>query len=101
MRKFLLFGDEGRIRKKQLSEQTNQASCLTLVTNAIITWNTVYMAAAIDQLRAEGYDISDEDIAHLSPARRKHINRYGKYQFNLADVLKRKQLRPLRNPSSS
>jgi len=96
-----MFGDEGKIRKKQLEEQTNQASCLTLVTNAIITWNTVYMACAIDQLRAEGYEISDEDITHLSPARRKHINRYGKYQFNISDVLNRKQLRPLRNPSSS
>lgn len=101
IRKFLMFGDEGKIRKKQLEEQTNQASCLTLVTNAIITWNTVYMAGAIDQLRAQGYEISDEDITHLSPARRKHINRYGKYQFNISDVLNRKQLRPLRNPSSS
>ena len=43
----------------------NQAGCLNLVTNAVVTWNTVYMAAVIDRLRAEGKTVSDEDIARL------------------------------------
>jgi TnpA family transposase len=98
LRKFLMFGDEGKIRRRYLEEQTNQATCLTLVTNAVITWNTVYMAAAIDQLRAEGYEISDEDIVHLSPARHQQINRYGKYHFNVSEIFQRQQLLPLRHP---
>lgn len=47
----------------------NQAGCLNLVTNAVVTWSTVYMAAVIDRLRAEGKTVNDEDIARLSPAR--------------------------------
>jgi TnpA family transposase len=46
-----LFADEGQIKKSQLQEQANQASALTLVTNAIIVWNTVYMQAVIEQLK--------------------------------------------------
>jgi TnpA family transposase len=52
----------------------NQASCLNLVTNAVVTWNTVYMAAVIEQLRAGGRTVNEEDIARLSPARFEHIN---------------------------
>ena len=33
------------------------------MTNAVVTWNTVYMAAVIDQLRAEGKTVNEEDIA--------------------------------------
>ncbi len=98
LRQFLMFGNEGKIRRRQLEEQTNQASCLTLVTNAVITWNTVYMSATIEQLRTEGYAIADADITHLSPARYEHINRYGKYQFNVEEILNRQELRPLRKP---
>lgn len=46
LRRFLFFANEGKIRCPQLEEQANQAGCLTLVTNAVVTWNTVYMAAA-------------------------------------------------------
>lgn len=73
----------------------NQASCLNLVTNAAVAWNTVYMAAAINQLKAENYPVDETDITHLSPVRYEQINPYGKYQFDLAKNL-REQLRPLR-----
>ena len=53
LREFLLFANKGVLRKKQEGELMNQAGCLNLVTNAVVTWNTVYMAAVIDQLRAE------------------------------------------------
>jgi len=46
-----------------------RAGCLNLVTNAVVTWNTVYMAAVIKQLRAEGKTVNEEDVARLSPAR--------------------------------
>jgi TnpA family transposase len=50
-------------------EQLNQVSCLNLVTNAVVLWNTVYMSAVSDQLRSEGHDVDDGDVVHLSPAR--------------------------------
>jgi hypothetical protein len=77
----------------------NQARCLNLVTNALVTWNTtVYMAAVIKQLRAEGKTVNEEDIARLSPARYEHINPYGKYRFEAQEGLSRTRLRPLRPP---
>lgn len=100
LRRFLFFANEGKVRRHYLEDQTNQASCLTLVTNAAITWNTVYMAAVIEQLRKEGISVKEEDLTHLSPARYRHINPYGRYQFNVEEGLNRRQLRPLRQPAS-
>jgi hypothetical protein len=94
LREFLFFANKGTIRRKQEEDQANQAGCLNLLTNAVVAWNTVYMAAAIEQLRADGYAVRDEDIAHLSPARYEHINPYGKYRFDID--LRARQLRPLR-----
>ena len=45
------------------------------------------MAAVIDQLRAEGRTVNEEDIARLSPARYEHINPYGKYRFEVEEGL--------------
>jgi hypothetical protein len=62
----------------------------------------------IDQLRAEGRTVNEEDIARLSPARYehinpygKHINPYGKYRFEVEEGLSRSRLRPLRQPSDN
>ena len=45
-----------------------------LVTNAVVTWNTVYMEAALAQLRTEGVLAGDLDLSHLSPALYGHLN---------------------------
>ena len=100
LRQWLLFADEGELKQSQLQEQANQASTLTLVTNAIIVWNTVYMQAVIDQLKQEGYSISESDLQHISPCRFEHINKHGKLTFNVDSAWRRDFLRPLRDPSS-
>ena len=61
-----------------------------------VAWNTVYMAAAIEQLRVEGHAVRDADLVYLSPARFEHLNPYGKYTFDVHDTRKRPSLRPLR-----
>jgi len=99
LREFLLFANKGTLRKKQEEELRNQAGCLNLVTNAVVTWNTVYMAAVIERLQAEGKTVNEEDIARLSPARYEHINPYGKYRFEAEEGLSRTRLRPLRPPA--
>ncbi len=40
--------NKGVLRRKQEEALTHQAGCLNLVTNAVIIWNTVYMAKAIE-----------------------------------------------------
>jgi hypothetical protein len=96
LRRFLFVAHEGHIRKRHHEDQLNQASCLNLVTNAVIVWNSVYMWEALEQLKREGHQIDESDVKHLSPARYEHINVFGKYQFPVTDELDRKQLRPLR-----
>ena len=83
LRRFLFFANEGHIRKRQPEEQTEQALCLNLLTDAVILWNTVRYGQILDELRAEGYPVYDEDLAHLSPTRYGHVNPYGRYRFDL------------------
>jgi TnpA family transposase len=99
LREFLFFANRGKIRRKQEEEQVQQATCLNLLTNCVITWNTVYMAAAIDRLRIDGHSILEEDIAHVSPCRYEHINPYGKYAFDVSEALGGARLRPGRPPA--
>ena len=96
LREFLFFAHRGKIRRKQEEEQVHQAACLNLLTNAVIAWNTVYMAAAIDRLRIDGHPVQEADLAHLSPCRYEHINPYGKYAFEMSEDLGGAKLRPLR-----
>jgi TnpA family transposase len=98
LRRDVFIANEGKIRKRTQEDQLNQASCLNLVVNAIMVWNTAYIQAVLNQLRNEGYDLNEEDIKHLSPARSEHINMYGKYYFNVEEGFKRKELRELRKP---
>ena len=93
LRRFLFFSHEGKVQRRQADQQTNQVLCLNLVTNAIVTWNTVYMNAAIERLRAEGRIGRDIDLGHLSPALYGHVNPYGKYRFEIEG--RAPSLRPL------
>ena len=98
LRAYLMIANKGQLRRKRGEELTHQASCLNLVTNAVILWNTVYMTAAIEQLKQEGYPVQESDLAHVWPTRYGHINVHGKYHFNIEEAQSRKGLRPLRQP---
>ena len=101
LREFLFFANRGKIRRKQGEEQVHQATCLNLLTNCVIAWNTIYMGAAIDRLRIDGHPVQDADLAYLSPCRYEHINPYGKYTFEVSEDLRGARLRPLRSGRSS
>ncbi len=58
-------GQKGEIRKRYTDGQEDQLGALGLVTNAVVLWNTIYMQAALDHLRAQGETLNDEDIARL------------------------------------
>jgi Tn3 transposase DDE domain len=40
----------------------------------IVLWTTRYVDAAVAQLKAEGHEIRDEDIARLSPLKHRNLN---------------------------
>jgi len=97
LREYLFFDNKGQIRKQQPDELVNLAGCLNLVSNAVIVWNTVYLQAAVEELRKQDEVIREADLVHLSPVRFRHINRYGKFRFDLGDDLASSGLRPLRS----
>ena len=88
-------GRRGEIHEKYREGQEDQLNALGLATNAIVLWNTVYIQAALDYLRAQGEVIKEEDEARLSPLVRKHINFLGHFSFMLPKVVAEGQLRPL------
>ena len=44
------------------------------------------MTRVIRELHGEGYEISREDLAALSPYLTRHIKRFGDYSFDLGNV---------------
>jgi TnpA family transposase len=99
LRRYLFAANEGHVRKPYPDDQLNQATCLTLVTNAVIVWNTVYMSAVLEHMRKDGYVGDEALMQYLSPTRFEHINVFGKYSFPVAEELGRIGLRQLRDPS--
>lgn len=91
-------GQRGELRQRYREGQEDQLGALGLVVNAIVLWNTLYMDAALNQLRAEGFEVNAEDVARLSPLIYKHINFQGRYSFALAESVAQGELRPLRDP---
>lgn len=67
----------------------------------IVLWNIIYMEAVLNQLRAEGYPVNDEDVARLSPLLHEHINMLGRYSFSVPEAVAKGELRPLRDPADS
>ena len=70
---------------------------LGLAVNAIVLWNTLYMAAAFKELSRVGYAVYPEDVARLSPLIRRHLNFHGRHAFVLSETVAQGQLRPLRD----
>lgn len=100
LRPDLFFAHQGHVRRRYLNDQVDQALCPTMVTNAAVLWTTTYLADALDALREEGYAVTDEDAAHLTPAQHDHINFYGTYSFDLETEPHREGHRPLRSPAA-
>ena len=90
-----------KLRQRYREGQEDQLGSLGLVVNVIVLWNTIYMDAALNQLRAEGFDVRAEDVARLSPLGFDHINMLGLYAFILPDQIARGELRPLRDPRNT
>ena len=94
-------GERGEIRSPLQQGQEEQLGALGLALNAVVHWNAIYMQEAIRHVSQEGMDVSNDDIAHLSPLIWRHLNFLGRYDFSLPDTVMNGGLRPLRNPISA
>jgi Tn3 transposase DDE domain-containing protein len=77
--KSLFFANQGGFRSGDYEEVMNKASCLSLLSNAVLVWNTVHIAHIVDQLRAAGHEVRDEDLARVSPLAHAHVIPNGSY----------------------
>jgi TnpA family transposase len=60
-------GRRGDLRRAYHEGMEDQLGALGLVLNCITLWNTVYLDAALTQLRDEGYPVRDEDVVGSRP----------------------------------
>jgi hypothetical protein len=88
----------GEIRDRSFEHQRYRASGLTLVTAAIVLWNTVYIERAIDASARNGQFLNAELLKYLSPLGWEHINLTGDYQWQ-GKRLAQGRFRPLRIPN--
>jgi TnpA family transposase len=99
LRRFIAYADAGKEKYRRHEDQTAQAHCLTLMVNICILSTTWYLQDSAEAHRAEGHDVSDEVIAHISPGHFEALNPYGTHSIDVAAVLGRGRRRPLRAPS--
>lgn len=79
LRRAVFFHRQGEIRDRTFENQSFRASGLSLITAAIVHWNTVYLDRAVEHLRAHGVVIPDDLLAHVAPLGWEHIALTGDY----------------------
>lgn len=91
----VFFNRLGEIRDRSFEQQNYRASGLTLLTAAIVYWNTIYLDHAIENLKNQPTQDPDPDLLrHLSPLGWEHLNLTGNYTWR--NTTKPGKLRPLR-----
>jgi len=80
--RWLFFADQGEFRTSDLEMIMNKASCLSLLSNAVVLWNTLQIERIVTELRAGGTTIRHDDLVHVWPLQRRHITPNGVYFAN-------------------
>ncbi|MBF0552661.1 MAG: Tn3 family transposase, partial [Deltaproteobacteria bacterium] len=81
--RFLFFGEQGELRRQDYYQQMNRITCLSLLINAVICWNTLKLQDILAQLEQEGKTISNETRKHVTPMLHGNLNPYGEYHFDV------------------
>lgn len=93
--RIVFFGRRGQFWEHDFQEQFQKASCLNLILNAIVHWNTKYLAKAWEHYKSEHPDADERLLKYISPLNWKHINFLGKYLFDTMIELEKDNLRKL------
>jgi len=75
-------GRRGRINARELHEQLNACSCLTLILACIIYWQAREIARVLSQYRPEEDGIDPVLLEHISPIEWDNVVLYGEYIIN-------------------
>jgi TnpA family transposase len=93
-------GKKGELYHRYERGLEDPLGALGLVLNCVVLWTTVYLDAAVRQLKAQGYPVRDEDMTRLSPFVSTHLGVHGTYSFMLPDLAPG-AIRGLRNPDAT
>jgi TnpA family transposase len=99
LRRAVFFHRQGEIRDRTFENQSFRASGLSLITAAIVHWNTVYLEQTVQHLRAQGVSIPDDLLPHVAPLGWEHIALTGDYVW--AGIEPASNFRPLNNVRST
>jgi TnpA family transposase len=87
----LFFANQGVFRTGDYEEIMNKVSALSVLSNAVLVWNTIQIAQIIELLSAHGESVSRHDLARVSPLAHAHVISNGTYDFtqtvNLAETV--------------
>jgi TnpA family transposase len=75
----LFFANQGAFQTGDYEEIMNKATCLSLLSNAVLVWNTMHMTRIVEELRANGETIDDEELSRVSPMAFSHVIPNGTY----------------------
>jgi TnpA family transposase len=79
--KHLFWSQRGEFHRGDLQEVMSKASCLGLLSNAVIAWNVVEMDRIVATLRQAGRPASDTDLRQVWPLAWKHVSPNGMFRF--------------------
>ena len=91
----VFFHRQGELRDRTAGDMAHRASGLNLAVNAIVLWNTTYLARAVAYVRSQGIQLTDEELSHVAPLRWDDIALTGDYLWSDVEA-PRERFRPLR-----
>lgn len=77
--RWIFFANHGKFQVGDYEEIMNKASCLSLVSNAVLLWNTIKMSEIINKLKDNGTFIDEKSLSHISLLPYKHVIPMGTY----------------------
>ena len=69
----VFFADQGEFMTGDYEEIMNKASCFSVVSNAILYWNTIKINDIVEELRSQGEKVTTETLSHVSLLPFKHV----------------------------
>ena len=82
----IYYGRRGRINARELHEQMNSCSCLTLLLACVVYWQAKEISRVLKMGIPEGEDIDMSILEHVSPIEWENVILYGQYVLNPDDI---------------
>ena len=82
----MYYGRRGRINARELHEQMNSCSCLTLILACVIYWQAKEISRVVRWCKPADGDIDVALLGHVSPIEWDNVILYGQYVLDRSHV---------------